>query len=347
MTRGKRDADVEERGRRGAEAAREADDVGDERAGAALQARGTRRRPSRRQGRPCGPWRSSRRPRGARSRRWRARRAGCCRQRSRRGPRRAPRRGRRPCRRGRASGRGGRPRGRAPGACRAREEREDAPHEADDGVRLVGRRGCRDDADDVRPAVERAGEAEVEREGREERGLGDCRPGRVAETPAKAKRRLMASSVTSRGLRARSGAMRAKPRVAHMSSWSAVEWRRLWKTKSSAPRRSAGRRRSAARRRRRAARRRSRVRRRLGVPDGDGDRPRRDERRRPGIGRRAAVDRKDDGGVRDRERDELPPRGERDGRDDRPLDADAGGALPRGKDKRVAARAKPQEAVGV
>ena len=32
MTRGKRDADVEERGRRGAEAAREADDVGDERA---------------------------------------------------------------------------------------------------------------------------------------------------------------------------------------------------------------------------------------------------------------------------------------------------------------------------
>ena len=79
----------------------------------------------------------------------------------------------------------------------------------------------------------------------------------------------------------------------------------------------------------------------------DGDRPRRDERRRPGIGRRAAVDRKDDGGVRDRERDELPPRGERDGRDDRPLDADAGGALPRGKDKRVAAKAKPQEAVGV
>ena len=79
----------------------------------------------------------------------------------------------------------------------------------------------------------------------------------------------------------------------------------------------------------------------------DGDRPRRDERRRPGIGRRAAVDRKDDGGVRDRERDELPPRGERDGRDDRPLDADAGGALPRGKDKRVAARAKPQDAVGV
>ena len=75
--------------------------------------------------------------------------------------------------------------------------------------------------------------------------------------------------------------------------------------------------------------------------------PRRDERRRPGIGRRAAVDRKDDGGVRDRERDELPPRGERDGRDDRPLDADAGGALPRGKDKRVAAGAKPQEAVGV
>ena len=43
----------------------------------------------------------------------------------------------------------------------AREEREDAPHEAeaDDGVRLVGRRGCRDgadDAEDVRPAVERA-----------------------------------------------------------------------------------------------------------------------------------------------------------------------------------------------
>ena len=32
MARGKRDADVEERGRRGAEAAREADDVGDERA---------------------------------------------------------------------------------------------------------------------------------------------------------------------------------------------------------------------------------------------------------------------------------------------------------------------------
>ena len=79
----------------------------------------------------------------------------------------------------------------------------------------------------------------------------------------------------------------------------------------------------------------------------DGDCPRRDERRRPGIGRRAAVDRKDDGGVRDRERDELPPRGERDGRDDRPLDADGSGALPRGKDKRVAARAKPQEAVGV
>ena len=184
-----------------------------------------------------------RRPRGARgSRRWRARRAGCCRQRSRRGPRRAPRRGRRPCRRGRASGRGGRPRGRAPGACRAREEREDAPHEdeADDGVRLVGRRGCRDgadDAEDVRPAVERAGEAEVEREGREVRGLGDCRPGRVAETPARARRRLTASSVTSRGLRARSGAMRAKPRVAHMSSWSAAEWRTQWKTKSSAPRR--------------------------------------------------------------------------------------------------------------
>ena len=74
--------------------------------------------------------------------------------------------------------------------------------------------------------------------------------------------------------------------------------------------------------------------------------PRRDERRRPGIGRRAAVDRKDDG-VRDRERDELPPRGERDGRDDRPLDADGSDALPRGKDKRVAARAKPQDAVGV
>ena len=51
--------------------------------------------------------------------------------------------------------------------------------------------------------------------------------------------------------------------------------------------------------------------------------------------------------MRGRERDELPPRGERDGRDDRPLDADAGGALPRGKDKRVAARAKPQDAVGV
>ena len=121
-----------------------------------------------------------RRPRGARgSRRWRARRAGCCRQRSRRGPRRAPQRGRRPCRRGRASGRGGRPRGRAPGACRAREEREDAPHEADDGVRLVGRRGRRDgadDAEDVRPAVERAGEAVVEREGCEERGLGDGGP---------------------------------------------------------------------------------------------------------------------------------------------------------------------------
>ena len=124
----------------------------------------------------------------------------------------------------------------------AREEREDAPHEAedDDGVRMVGRRGCRDDADDaedVCPAVERAGEAVVEREGREERGLGDCRPGRVAETPARARRRLTASSVTSRGLRARSGAMRAKPRVAHMSSWSAAEWRTQWKTKSSAPRR--------------------------------------------------------------------------------------------------------------
>ena len=105
-------------------------------------------------------------------------------------------------------------------------------------VCVVGRRGCRDgadDAEDVRPAVERAGEAEVEREGREERGLGDCRPGRVAETPAKARRRLTAPSVTSRGLRARSGAMRAKPRVAHMSSWSAAEWRTQWKTKSSAP----------------------------------------------------------------------------------------------------------------
>ena len=31
--------------------------------------------------------------------------------------------------------------------------------------------------------------------------------------------------------------MRAKPRVAHMSSWSAAEWRTQWKTKSSAPRR--------------------------------------------------------------------------------------------------------------
>ena len=40
-------------------------------------------------------------------------------------------------------------------------------------MRLVGRRGCRDGAEDVRPAVERAGEAEVEREGREVRGLGD------------------------------------------------------------------------------------------------------------------------------------------------------------------------------
>ena len=43
----------------------------------------------------------------------------------------------------------------------AREEREDAPHEAeaDDGARLVGRRGRCDDADvagGVRPAVERA-----------------------------------------------------------------------------------------------------------------------------------------------------------------------------------------------
>ena len=29
--------------------------------------------------------------------------------------------------------------------------------------------------------------------------------------------------------------MRAKPRVAHMSSWSAAEWRTQWKTKSSEP----------------------------------------------------------------------------------------------------------------
>ena len=227
--------------------------------------------------------------------------------------------------------------------------------------------------------------------------------------------------------------MRAKPHVAHMSSWSSAEWRRQWKTKSSAPRRCRvslrprGRRalprrpRGGSARRRTAWARTGRSRRRLGVdvevvgraedapgsvksaggvcsrrcvpaasaerkcprdagPNAatvcrsawpssastetsgptskpcvsapwcarrDGDRPRRDERRRPGIGRRAAVDRKDDGGVRGRERDELPPRGERDGRDDRPLDADAGGALPRGKDKRVAARAKPQDAVGV
>ena len=68
-------------------------------------------------------------------------------------------------------------------------------------------------------------------------GSGIAGPGRAAETPAKARRRLTASSVTSRGLRARSGAMRAKPRVAHMSSWSAAEWRTQWKTKSSAPRR--------------------------------------------------------------------------------------------------------------
>ena len=42
------------------------------------------------------------------------------------------------------------------GPCRAHEEREDTPHEADDNERVVGRRGRRDDADDVRPAVERA-----------------------------------------------------------------------------------------------------------------------------------------------------------------------------------------------
>ena len=57
--------------------------------------------------------------------------------------------------------------------------------------------------------------------------------------------------------------MRAKPRVAHMSSWSAAEWRTQWKTKSSAPRRCRvfqrprGRRASPRRRRSGSARRRT------------------------------------------------------------------------------------------